>query len=104
MPQGQYLTQTPAFSISGVGNFNYIYLKLYNFPLLADKNFSIGYSWRSHTGTWYSYGAQQQHDFSLINFMKFNCYTDCAYGMFFITNLYGNPSPSYSYMVYGDII
>lgn len=99
--KGDYLTVTPAFNVT---SFQYsTNLKISGLPINTDPEYPIGkfyiiYSMCDVTGKWHQY--QETKNFSKDPTMKIANYSGIRYGMFTITNLYGNPSPAYSYSVY----
>lgn len=99
VPKGQYMTITPAFKMIE-SQFSYkTKLKLTNFPLLADRRFHIIFSTCDPTGNWTSVTIPM-HDFLVDNVIAYQNLSSMRYGRFSITNLYGDPSPSYTYKIY----
>ncbi len=99
VPEGQWNTITPAFDII-VSQFAYITnLKLTNFPLFADRRFDIRFSVCDITGEWTTIRTLSQ-DFLFNNTCRYENASSTRYGIFAITNLYGDPSPSYTYNIY----
>ena len=96
---GENVYMTPAFDvITGSQFYQYTKLKLTDFPLLADKRFKIIYTVWDEYGGW-NYSELDQ-DFFWIHTARFQNLSSNRYGMFIITNLYGSPSPSYTYNIF----
>lgn len=98
VPEGQWNTVTPTFQIPTNPFYYGINLELSNLPLFSDKRYQIIYSYCDLLGEWYS--VTEYYDFSLSSRIRFENYSSNRYGFFSITNLYGNPSPSYRYDIY----
>ena len=105
VPSGQYSEITPAFTIPERDSSNkwygVVHLTLSNFsPSGADKRFNIIFTYCDQLGNWYTYnpGGTEQN-FGNTSTMKFTRLSLAAYGMFALTNLYGNPSPAYNYSI-----
>lgn len=99
VPKGQWLEQTPAFNLINVTYYYCTNIELYNFPIFAEKEFQVIFSYCTATGEWYSY--TYRHTFGIFdNNLKIQNLTTMRYGMFILTNLYGDPSPSYSYDIF----
>ena len=99
VPLGQWQTVTPTFYLNGSG-YNYLtYLKLNNFSSASDRKFLIIAAVKSADGTWSS--GQIEHTFvAPFNAVRFQNDSGMTHGRFTITNLYGDPSPSYTYRIY----
>lgn len=98
VPSGQWQTITPTFALNGSG-YNYLtYLKLNNFSS-NDRTFLIIAAVKSSDGTWSS-GSKQHTFVAPFNAVRFQNDSTMTHGRFTMTNLYGDPSPSYTYRIY----
>ena len=102
VPEGQWYTMTPAVRIPLNPFYPGINLQLSDFPLFADERFSIIYSCCDSLGNWYS--TQVEQDFFFDKRVRFENASHIEYGVFSITNLYGNPSPKYTYSIYLSLL
>lgn len=74
-------------------------IKLTDFPLFADRRFHIIFSTCDPVGTWTSVTIPM-HDFLYDAEIPFLNFSSMRYGRFAITNLYADPSPSYTYNIF----
>lgn len=100
VPTGQYMTQTPAFNAIVSNFYYYTNLQLSNFPLFADRRFLVVYSFCGPDGVWHSDYTEQDFLYLVGGTLKIQNLSSYRYGRFHMTNLYGDPSPSYSYSIY----
>lgn len=75
-----------------------IVLELKNFPLFEDRRFHVTFYVCDMFGDWASKTISEQ-DFLFDNDCRFEVASSARYGVMNITNLYGNPSPSYTYTI-----
>lgn len=100
VPEGQWLVQTPMFNLLTVHSLIGIRVRLYDFPLFADKEFDIRFIYYSVTGNWHEHKPYRNWTFSWFDDdVLFEKSTEMLYGQFVFANLYGDPSPSYKYTV-----
>lgn len=98
VPLGQYSALTPAFYMPNAkpGGIN---LSLSGFnPSSADKRFNILYTYCDQLGNWYSNGNITVN-FGVTAVVNYGWLSTMTYGQFALTNLYANPSPSYTYSI-----
>lgn len=99
VPEGQYLTRSPAFDVVYSARYQpVIVLELKNFPLFADRRFHVTFYVCDMFGDWASKTISEQ-DFLFDDDCRFEVASSARYGVMNITNLYGNPSPSYTYTI-----
>ena len=98
VPAGQWMETSPAFNMINGTYYYFTNLKLYDFPLLAEKEFQVIFSYCTSAGDWYSF--TYNHTFHVLDStFKIQNMTSMRYGRFVLTNLYGDPSPSYTYKI-----
>ena len=99
VPEGQWYTVTPYFNVINSGFKYYTVLKLSNLPLKSDKRFKISFTVYDSQGNWITNSTETQN-FTLDSTIAFLNVSTYRYGVMTITNLYGDPSPSYTYKIY----
>lgn len=100
IPEGQWMNITPAFKMIQGQFYYYTILKIHDVQLFGDRRFAVKFTYCTPTGDWYDHEFINEWDVPLIfNTIKFENLSCMTYGRMAITNLYGNPSPSYKYTV-----
>lgn len=98
--QGQWMNITPAFKMIQGKFYYYTILKIHEVQLFGDRRFAVKFTYCTSTGDWYDHEFINEWDVPLIsNTIKFENLSCMAYGRMAITNLYGDPSPSYKYTI-----
>ncbi len=100
VPKGQWMETTPYFKMIEARFYYYTIIDFYNFPLFADKRFAVKFMFCSSDGEWYDHQFLSEWRPTLFDSeIKYKNTSDMKYGVIGITNLYGNPSPSYTYTI-----
>ena len=100
IPEGQWMNITPAFKMLNAKFYYFTTLKLYDFPLFADKRFAVKFTYCTPLGDWYDHAYINEWNFTLLNnTIKYENLSVMAYGRMAITNLYADPSPSYTFTI-----
>lgn len=91
---------TPAFKKIQSQFYYYTILKIHDVQLFGDRRFAIKFTYCTADGDWYDHEYINEWDVPLVlNTFKFENLSCMAYGRMAITNLYGDPSPSYKYTI-----
>lgn len=97
--EGQWNVETPAFNLIDGEFYRVTNLKLSEFSN-NEKEFSVGFMYGTISGNWYEHDYDSNYDFGNNNTARYLNATGMRYGLFYLANLYGDPSPSYTYRIY----
>lgn len=101
VPEGQWYVETPCFNLIQGVYYRRVELKFTGLSIFDSRNFLVyGLFYNAATDSWYSERREVTIGVtSLDNSLSFIDSSASNACMFTMTNLYGNPSPSYTYNV-----